>query len=284
MAVPVGLKVGGFALAIMGSYSWFANSIPQIESKPPEELSLEGGNVTPQQLVAAGEKIFREKGTVHDLPRHRAGRPRTRSRRGRGPRRHAEARDQGRRLPGRVAAQARRLRRRGLPQHHAGRVAAADQPEPERAVGDRRLPPEPRGHGGREAGRHPARWRPRRRAAAASIELPGDPKAGQAVFVGKGACVACHKAGAVGASPVGPDLSHIAGSQTPEYIMGKILDPGVQGRGVGLPAERDAEDVRADAHGQGVPRPDGVHADPQVWGGARRRAPAGAAPAAKPKS
>ena len=72
--------------------------------------------------------------------------------------------------------------------------------------------------------------------AAASLELPGNPKAGQAVFTGKGACVACHKAGAVGASPVGPDLSNIAGSQTPEYIMGKILDPGLQGHGVRVPA------------------------------------------------
>ena len=72
MAVPVTVKVSAFALAVMGSYSWYANSIPQIESKPPEELSLEGGNVTPAQLVAAGEKIFREKGqctTCHGIGR-----------------------------------------------------------------------------------------------------------------------------------------------------------------------------------------------------------------------
>ncbi len=72
MPVPVTVKVGAFALAVMGSYTWYANSIPQIESKPPEELSLEGGNVTPQQLVAAGERIFREKGqctTCHGIGR-----------------------------------------------------------------------------------------------------------------------------------------------------------------------------------------------------------------------
>jgi len=40
MHVPVGVKVGLFAVAVMGSYSYFANSIPQIESKPPQELSL----------------------------------------------------------------------------------------------------------------------------------------------------------------------------------------------------------------------------------------------------
>jgi hypothetical protein len=40
MRVPVGVKVGLFSLVVMGGYSWFANSIPQIESKPPQELSL----------------------------------------------------------------------------------------------------------------------------------------------------------------------------------------------------------------------------------------------------
>ena len=56
MRVPVGVKVGVFSLAVMGSYSWFANSIPQIESKPPQELSLEGGNVTPAQLAELARK------------------------------------------------------------------------------------------------------------------------------------------------------------------------------------------------------------------------------------
>src|SRR5258708_16299641 len=63
MRVPVGGKVGAFALVVMGSYTYYANSIPQIQSKPPQELSLEGGNVTPAQLVKAGEEIFKTKGT-----------------------------------------------------------------------------------------------------------------------------------------------------------------------------------------------------------------------------
>src|SRR5262245_31601042 len=70
MAAPVTLKVSAFALVVMGAYTWYANSIPQLESKPPEELSLEGANLTPEQLAAAGEKIFREKGqctTCHTL-------------------------------------------------------------------------------------------------------------------------------------------------------------------------------------------------------------------------
>jgi mono/diheme cytochrome c family protein len=72
-------------------------------------------------------------------------------------------------------------------------------------------------------------------AAAAEIKLPGDPKAGEAVFAGKGACIACHKAGTIGASPVGPDLSQIAKIQTPDYIMKKILDPAGMGTVSGYP-------------------------------------------------
>src|SRR5207302_529949 len=63
MRVPVGVKLSAFALVIMGSYTYFANSIPQIESKPPAELSLEGGDVSPAQLVKFGEEIFHTKGT-----------------------------------------------------------------------------------------------------------------------------------------------------------------------------------------------------------------------------
>src|SRR6266852_3850537 len=77
MRVPVGAKVGLFALIIMGSYSYFANSIPQIESKPPQELSLEGGNVTPAQLVKAGEEIYKTKGTCEIC--HRIGQKGTRA-------------------------------------------------------------------------------------------------------------------------------------------------------------------------------------------------------------
>jgi mono/diheme cytochrome c family protein len=48
--------------------------------------------------------------------------------------------------------------------------------------------------------------------------------------------VACHKAGAIGASPVGPDLSQIARIQTPEYIIAKILNPAGMGTVAGYPA------------------------------------------------
>src|SRR5207237_3631582 len=77
MRVPVSAKVGVFALVVMGSYSYFANSIPQIEPKPPQERSLEGGNVTPAQLVKAGEEIFHTKGTCEIC--HRIGQKGTRA-------------------------------------------------------------------------------------------------------------------------------------------------------------------------------------------------------------
>src|SRR2546427_13122270 len=77
MRVPVGVKASVFAVLIMGSYTYFANSIPQIESKPPQELSLEGGNVTPAQLVKAGEEIFKTKGTCEIC--HRIGQAGTRA-------------------------------------------------------------------------------------------------------------------------------------------------------------------------------------------------------------
>ena len=78
MRVPVGVKVGVVRRSsVMGVYSCYANSIPQIESKPPQELSLEGGNVTPAQLVKAGEEIYHTKGTCEIC--HRIGQKGTRA-------------------------------------------------------------------------------------------------------------------------------------------------------------------------------------------------------------
>ncbi|HEX2501875.1 MAG TPA: c-type cytochrome [Methylomirabilota bacterium] len=236
MTVPVPVKVGAFALAIMGSYSWYANSIPQIESKPPEELSLEGGNVSPQQLVAAGEKIFREKGqctTCHGIGRA-----------GRGPDLAGMGGRAATRKPGTKAAA---YLVESLLDPNAFVVEGFSKPsimpnvskppiglnrsevwataaflESLGGTVDVKLDDVPQIAVAQGGG-------------AASIELPGDAKAGEGVYTGKGACVACHKAGAIGASPVGPDLSNIAGSQTPEYIMAKILDPASKGTVSGFP-------------------------------------------------
>lgn len=283
MTVPVPVKVGAFALAVMGSYSWFANSIPQIESKPPEELSLEGGNVTPQQLVAAGEKIFREKGqctTCHGIGRA-----------GRGPDLAGVGARAGSRKPGTKAA--------------AYLVESLLKPGAFVVEGFPNIMPDvsrpPIGLNRSELWATAAflqslgatvdvkvddvpQVAPAPAGGAASVELPGDAKAGQAVFVGKGACVACHKAGAVGASPVGPDLSNIAGSQTPEYIMGKILDPASKGVVSGFPAN-----VMPKTFGQTLTAKeylDLVAFMLTLKGGAApaAAAPAGGSPAPKPKS
>lgn len=234
MAVPVPVKVGAFALAVMGSYTWYANSIPQIESKPPEELSLEAGSVTPEQLVAAGERIFREKGqctTCHGIGRA-----------GRGPDLAGVGGRAAARKPGTRAAAylveslltpaayvvegfpniMPNVSKPPIGLNRSELWAAVAFLESQGGSVDVKLDDVPQ-IATAAAG------------AAASIELPGDPKAGQAVFMGKGACIACHKAGAIGASPVGPDLSNIAGSQTPEYIMGKILDPASKGTVSGFP-------------------------------------------------
>ena len=234
MQVPVTVKVGAFALLVMGSYTWYANSIPQIESKPPEELSLEG-NATPQQLVAAGEEIFRGKGqctTCHGIGRA-----------GRGPDLAGVGARAGSRKPG-MKGSAYLVESLLTPTAYVVEGFPPIMPviskppiglnrseiwavvaflESQGGSVDVKLDDVPQ-FAAAAAG------------AAASIELPGDPKAGQAIFMGKAGCIACHKAGAIGASPVGPNLSNIAGSQTPEYIMGKILDPASKGTVSGFPA------------------------------------------------
>lgn len=239
MRVPVVVKVGLFSLLVMGIYTYYANSIPQIQSRPPEEISLEEGKVTPEQLARIGEQIFKRKGTCEIC--HRIGQVGARA-----PDLAGVGARAGARKPG-VSATAYLVESLldpgeylvegfpnimpvidrppiGLNRSELWAVVAFleslggsvevkldDVPETAGAVA--------------EAGGVPV----------AELKLPGDPKAGQAVFMGKGACIACHKAGAIGASPVGPDLSQIARIQTPEYIMAKILDPAGMGTVAGYP-------------------------------------------------
>src|SRR2546429_9457575 len=51
------LKVVGIVLATLALYTLIANKIPQVQSEVPQTLTL-GANVTAEQLVAAGEKVF----------------------------------------------------------------------------------------------------------------------------------------------------------------------------------------------------------------------------------
>src|SRR4249919_3751475 len=237
MQVPVGLKVGVFAVAVMGGYSWFANSIPQIESKPPQELSLEGGNVTPAQLVKAGEEIYHTKGTCEIC--HRIGQKGTRA-----PDLAGIGSRAAKTKPGMSGRQyiIESLLQPGayLVQGYPNIMPQVDKPpiglnrselwaltaflESLGGTPDVKLDDIPKTAGAAAAG-----------GGAAEVKIPGDPKAGEAVFTGKGGCIACHKAGKIGASPVGPDLSQIAKIQTPDYIMKKILDPKGLGTVAGFP-------------------------------------------------
>ncbi len=238
MRVPVGVKVGVFSLVVMGGYSWFANSIPQIESRPPQELSLEGGNVTPAQLVKAGEEIYKTKGTCEIC--HKIGQKGTRAPDLGGVGGRAAKTKQG------MSAKAYLIESLIQPgafivEGYPPIMPVVDKPpialnrsevwaltaflESLGGNVDVTLNDIPPSVGAAAGGG----------TAAAEIKLPGDAKAGKAVFMGKGACLACHKAGDIPGSPVGPDLSQIAKIQTPDYIMKKILDPKGMGTVSGFP-------------------------------------------------
>src|SRR5437899_10560971 len=63
------LKIVGVVLGTLALYTLIANKIPQVQSEVPQALTL-GANVTPEQLVAAGEKVFNGIGgctTCHGL-------------------------------------------------------------------------------------------------------------------------------------------------------------------------------------------------------------------------
>jgi mono/diheme cytochrome c family protein len=237
MRLPVGVKVAVFALVVMGAYTYYANSIPQIESKPPQELSLEGSNVTPAQLIKAGEEIYKTKGTCEIC--HKIGQKGTRA-----PDLAGIGARAAKTKPGMSAKQyiieslinPNAFVVEGYPPI----MPAVDKPpislnrselwaltaflESLGGTVNVTLNDIP-ATAGAAAGA----------AAAVEMKIPGDPKAGEAVFAGKGACIACHKAGNLGASPVGPDLSQIAKIQTPDYIMKKILDPAGSGTVAGYP-------------------------------------------------
>jgi mono/diheme cytochrome c family protein len=222
----------------MAGYSWFANSIPQIESRPPEELSLEGGNVTTAQLIKAGELIYRTKGTCEIC--HQIGRKGTRA-----PDLAGVGARAAKAKPG-MSAKAYLLESLTQPNAHIVEgfppiMPAVDKPpiglnrsevwalaaflQSLGGAVDVALNDIPASVGAAAGGG----------GAPAEVKLPGDPKAGKTVYMTKGGCLACHKAGDIPGAPVGPDLSQIARIQTPDYIMKKILDPKGSGTVAGFP-------------------------------------------------
>jgi mono/diheme cytochrome c family protein len=51
------LRIIAVVLGTIGLFTVVCNAIPQVESEVPQELSL-SGEVTPEQLVAAGEQLY----------------------------------------------------------------------------------------------------------------------------------------------------------------------------------------------------------------------------------
>lgn len=51
------LKIFALVFGLIAFYTFIANAIPQVESEVPEELSF-STNVTPEELVAAGEQLY----------------------------------------------------------------------------------------------------------------------------------------------------------------------------------------------------------------------------------
>src|SRR6266480_1017522 len=63
------LKIVGVVLGTLALYTLIANKIPQVQSEVPRALAL-GADVTPEQLVRAGEQVFNGIGgctTCHGL-------------------------------------------------------------------------------------------------------------------------------------------------------------------------------------------------------------------------
>ena len=238
MRLPVGVKVGLVAVLVMGAYSGYANYIPQIESKPPQELSLEGGNVSPAQLIKAGEEIYKTKGTCEIC--HKIGQKGTRAPDLAGVGSRAAKMKQG------MSAKQYLIESLINPnaiivEGYPPIMPAVDKPpiglnrselwaltaflQAQGGTVDVALNDIPATAGASGAGG----------GAPAEVKIPGDATAGKAIYTGKGGCLACHKAKDIPGTPVGPDLSQLAKIQTPDYIMRKILDPKGMGTVAGFP-------------------------------------------------
>ncbi|MBI4391381.1 MAG: cytochrome c [candidate division NC10 bacterium] len=232
-----GLRVVLFGGAVIAAYSLYANSIPQIESRPPEELTAETGALGPEALARAGERIFFGKGACSVC--HTIGQAG-----GRGPDLMGVSARAAARKPGMSGAAylveslvnptafvvpgfppimppANRppvgLNRTELYavvaylQSLGGQVTVreADLPSAvaEAAAGGTGLAAAP----------------PSTAPAAVLSGAGGDPAAGQAVFMARG-CVACHMVGGAGGT-LGPDLSRIGARRDPAALAEKILNP-----------------------------------------------------------
>jgi putative heme-binding domain-containing protein len=65
---------------------------------------------------------------------------------------------------------------------------------------------------------------PQTKTTAGEVQVAGDPVKGQAIFLGKGGCLSCHRVADEG-SRMGPNLSGIAAERSVDELLSALLDP-----------------------------------------------------------
>ena len=231
------LKVVAFSLLVIAFFAGFSNfGVPQIEpAPPPKEEKLELGQMTMDQFVALGKKLFEGKGTCTLCHNPVGGRAPALERAGAvAAERLKEARYKG------SAKTVEEYLYESLVTPSAYVVAGfgkagtndTESPMPDASGGSVRL-------SGAElravvaylqdlsgvevtvkiptnAGRpDKAEEKPAQRAPARNAEE----------LIAQFACVACHKIGAQAGGPIGPDLSAIGATRDAAYLRRAILDP-----------------------------------------------------------
>lgn len=224
----VHLKVAVFSLAVIGFYTYYANSIPQLESHPPEEVTISEAEATPERLVQLGRGIFFGKGgcaVCHNIAK--AG-----EKGGRAPDLQGIGARAGATKPG-MSAKQYLIESLTQPQDflvpgYPPIMPPANKPP----VGLNRIEMAAtvaflESLGGKvdvKLSDIPAEVTGAQPAPAASApRIPGDSKTGKELFVSKG-CVACHKIAGAGGE-IGPDLSNVGGKSSPAEITEAIIEP-----------------------------------------------------------
>ena len=225
-------KIIAIVLGTLALYTLIANKIPQVQSEVPQALTL-GANVTPEQLVAAGEKVYTGIGgctTCHGLG-ERAPNLLT-DEKGQGP---IGARC-GKREPGKTCKQ---YLYESLDNPTAYVVSGY---QPIMPVMTRQLSPaqvwsviaflESQGGTVDVSGSDIPATSPT--SPTSSTSTAGGGGAGGAAFAGgstdpkaiiqAAGCLACHKLDGQG-QVIAPDLTHVASRRDAESIRKKILDP-----------------------------------------------------------
>jgi len=225
------LRVLGVVLGTLLVYTLIANKIPQVQSEVPQTLAL-GANVTPEQLVAAGEQVYTGIGgcpTCHGLGT-------------RAPNLLADEKGTGligvrcaQREPGKNCKQylfeslhnptafvvsgyepiMPVMSRQLSPQQIWALVAFLESQGGTVDVSGSDIPPETPGSRPGSAGPGPT--------PGASPGIANGSTDPEAIFNAAG-CVGCHKMNATGGA-IGPDLTHVGARRSAEALRRKILDP-----------------------------------------------------------